>query len=163
MAGRADAYRRRAPADRGLVRAGLRRDLHVLAEPRVVLHRDVPLAPRRDADADPRRPLARSAQHSRRPADGRGPDAERRRAAGRLARAFSRSLFRLGPKSGREPELAPGVPTIARMLRARGYEVVLKGKWHLSKALSESGFGPADGERLERAHGFAGWEPPDAG
>jgi arylsulfatase A-like enzyme len=81
----------------------------------------------------------------------------------RLTRAFVRSLFRLGPKSGREPELAPAVPTIARMLRARGYEVVLKGKWHLSKAVSGREFGPADSERLERDFGFAGWQPPDAG
>jgi choline-sulfatase len=81
----------------------------------------------------------------------------------RLARAFVRSTLRWGPKSGREPELAPGVPTIARMLRARGYEVVLKGKWHLSKAVSDSRFGPADTDRLARDYGFAGWEPPDAG
>jgi choline-sulfatase len=81
----------------------------------------------------------------------------------RLARAFVRSTLRLGPKSGREPELAPGVPTIARMLRARGYEVVLKGKWHLTKAVSGQDFGPADTARLERDYGFAGWEPPDAG
>jgi len=39
----------------------------------------------------------------------------------RLMRAFARSTMRLGPKGGREPELAPAVPTIARMLRARGY------------------------------------------
>src|SRR4051794_30682850 len=82
---------------------------------------------------------------------------------GRLARTFGRTALRLGPKSGREPELAPAVPTIARMLRARGYEVVLKGKWHLSKAVSGREFGPADTERLERDYGFAGWEPPDAG
>jgi choline-sulfatase len=82
---------------------------------------------------------------------------------GRLARTFGRTSLRLGPKSGREPELAPAVPTIARMLRARGYEVVLKGKWHLSKAVSGREFGPADSERLARDYGFAGWEPPDAG
>jgi arylsulfatase A-like enzyme len=81
----------------------------------------------------------------------------------RLARAFVRSTLRLGPKSGREPELAPAVPTIARMLRARGYEVVLKGKWHLTKEVAGDEFGPTDSERLERYYGFAGWEPPDAG
>ncbi|HEV7461601.1 MAG TPA: sulfatase-like hydrolase/transferase, partial [Solirubrobacteraceae bacterium] len=81
---------------------------------------------------------------------------------GRLARTFGRTSLRLGPKSGREPELAPAVPTIARMLRARGYEVVLKGKWHLSKAVGAE-FGPADSRRLARDYGFAGWEPPDAG
>ena len=82
---------------------------------------------------------------------------------GRLARAFGRSSLRLGPKSGREPELAAGVPTIARMLRAHGYEVVLKGKWHLTKPVDGNEFGSADTLRLERDYGFAGWEPPDAG
>jgi arylsulfatase A-like enzyme len=81
----------------------------------------------------------------------------------RLARTFARSALRLGPKSGREPELPSAVPTIARMLRARGYEVVLKGKWHLTKPVDGHEFGPADTERLERDYGFAGWEPFDAG
>jgi len=81
----------------------------------------------------------------------------------RLLRAFARSTLRLGPKSGREPELPTAVPTIARMLRARGYEVVLKGKWHLTKPVDGHEFGPADSERLERDYGFAGWEPFDAG
>ncbi len=81
----------------------------------------------------------------------------------RLLRAFARSTMRLGPKSGREPELPAAVPTIARMLRARGYEVVLKGKWHLTKPVTGPEFGPADSKRLERDYGFAGWEPPDAG
>jgi len=81
----------------------------------------------------------------------------------RLMRAFARSTMRLGPKGGREPELAPAVPTIARMLRARGYEVVLKGKWHLTKPVAGQEFSAADSERLARDFGFAGWEPPDAG
>jgi len=81
----------------------------------------------------------------------------------RLLRTFARSTMRLGPKSGREPELPAAVPTIARMLRARGYEVVLKGKWHLTKPVVGHEFGPADSQRLERDYGFAGWEPPDAG
>jgi choline-sulfatase len=81
----------------------------------------------------------------------------------RLLGTFARSTLRLGPKSGREPELPAAVPTIARMLRARGYEVVLKGKWHLTKPVVGHEFGPADSQRLERDYGFAGWEPPDAG
>ncbi len=82
---------------------------------------------------------------------------------GRLLKAFGRSTLRLGPKSGSEPELPTAVPTIARMLRAHGYEVVLKGKWHLTKPVDGQEFGPADSARLERDYGFAGWEPPDAG
>ena len=60
---------------------------------------------------------------------------------GRLARAFARGLFRLGPKSGNEPELPPGIDTLATLLRERGYHVAIKGKWHLSK--------PVNGSRVE--------------
>jgi len=82
---------------------------------------------------------------------------------GRLARAFGRGLFRLGPKSGNEPELPPGIDTLATLLRERGYHVTLKGKWHLSKPVNGREWSAADPERIEQDYGFAGWEPPDAG
>ncbi|MBA3260953.1 MAG: sulfatase-like hydrolase/transferase [Thermoleophilaceae bacterium] len=81
----------------------------------------------------------------------------------RLARAFLRGLLRLGPKSGNEPELPPGIDTLATLLRERGYHVALKGKWHLSKPVNGSEWSAADPERIERDYGFADWEPPDAG
>jgi choline-sulfatase len=80
----------------------------------------------------------------------------------RLARQFARGLLRLGPKSGNEPELPVGTPTLATHLRERGYHVALKGKWHLTKPVSGE-WGPADSGRVERDFGFADWEPPDAG
>jgi choline-sulfatase len=82
---------------------------------------------------------------------------------GRLARVFLRSLFRLGPKSGDEPELPTGIDTLATLLAERGYHVALKGKWHLSKPVDKRGWSAADPKRIERDYGFAGWEPPDAG
>ena len=82
---------------------------------------------------------------------------------GRLARAFGRGLFRLGPKSGNEPELPPGIDTLATLLRERGYHVALKGKWHLSKPVAGGEWSAADPQRIERDYGFAEWEPPDAG
>ena len=48
------------------------------------------------------------------------------------------------------------------MLRAAGYHVALKGKWHLTKPV-EGAWSRADTERLEREFGFADWDPPDAG
>lgn len=65
-----------------------------------------------------------------------------------------------GPVSGTETELGRGIPNLATMLRAGGYEVQYRGKWHLSK-------GPAGGfdatpEDLA-AYGFDGWVAPDAG
>ncbi|MEA2363194.1 MAG: choline-sulfatase [Thermoleophilaceae bacterium] len=82
---------------------------------------------------------------------------------GRLARAFLRGLLRLGPKSGNEPELPPGIDTLATLLREHGYHVALKGKWHLSKPVNGREWSAADPERIERDYGFADWEPPDAG
>jgi arylsulfatase A-like enzyme len=48
------------------------------------------------------------------------------------------------------------------VLRAAGYEVAYKGKWHLTQPLGD-GWGERDSERIERDFGFADWEPPDAG
>jgi arylsulfatase A-like enzyme len=82
---------------------------------------------------------------------------------GRLARAFARGLFRVGAKSGNEPELPPGIDTLATLLRERGYHVAIKGKWHLSKPVEGGEWSAADPKRIERDYGFADWEPPDAG
>ena len=82
---------------------------------------------------------------------------------GRLAKSFARSALRLGAKSGNEPELPPGIDTLATLLRERGYHVVLKGKWHLSKPVNGHAWSAGDPARIERDYGFAEWEPPDAG
>ena len=81
----------------------------------------------------------------------------------RLARRFVRSLLRLGPKSGNEPELLAGFDTLGNLMRERGYHVAFKGKWHLSKPVNGRNWSAADSERIERDYGFAEWEPPDAG
>ena len=82
---------------------------------------------------------------------------------GRMFKSLSRSLLRVGPKSGNEPELPPGIETLATMLGRNGYHVALRGKWHLTKPVNGANWTSADGERIERDYGFAGWEPPDAG
>ena len=93
----------------------------------------------------------------------RGQGAPRRRALTQ----FSRGLFQLGPKSGNEPELRPDTPSLATVLRKRGYEVGYKGKWHLTHPSGEGpllgGWTEGDAERLRLDYGFADWEPPDAG
>ncbi len=81
----------------------------------------------------------------------------------RLARSVARNVLRMGPKSGNEPELPPGIATLATLLRRHGYHVAMKGKWHLSKPINGEHWGPGDPERVERDYGFADWEPPDAG
>ena len=61
-------------------------------------------------------------------------------------------------------------PNIASLLKEHaGYEVVWKGKWHLSyasnAAIGNGGedWGPADIEVMEKNWGWSGWNPPDAG
>jgi choline-sulfatase len=81
---------------------------------------------------------------------------------GRVASAVAKGLFRMGPKSGHEPELPAGVATLGTRLRELGYHVALKGKWHLTKAVDGS-WGPLDAQRLDRDFGFSDWEPSDAG
>src|SRR5271167_917676 len=81
----------------------------------------------------------------------------------RLARSLVRNTLRLGPKSGNEPELPPGIDTLATLLRRCGYHVAMKGKWHLTKPVNGESWTTADPERIERDYGFSEWEPPDAG
>jgi choline-sulfatase len=81
----------------------------------------------------------------------------------RLARSLVRNTLRLGPKSGNEPELPPGIDTLATLLRRCGYHVAMKGKWHLTKPVNGESWTAADPERIERDYGFSEWEPPDAG
>jgi choline-sulfatase len=95
-----------------------------------------------------------------------GPNAPRRRAL----RGFGRGLVQAGPKSGNEPELSPDTPSLAHLLRDRGYAVGYKGKWHLTHPSGNGsadamlgGWVPADAERLRDEYGFDDWEPPDAG
>lgn len=81
----------------------------------------------------------------------------------RVARAFGRGLLRMGPRSGHEPELPVGTPTLGTRLRELGYRVALKGKWHLTKPVAGEVWGEADRDRLDRDYGFSDWDPSDAG
>jgi choline-sulfatase len=82
---------------------------------------------------------------------------------GRALRQFVSGALGLGPKGGGEPELKSSTPNLAQVLRAAGYEVAYKGKWHLTQPVGKSGWGDRDAELLEQSFGFADWEPPDAG
>src|ERR1044072_6387885 len=55
-------------------------------------------------------------------------------------------------------ELPTGLPNPATVMRAAGYNVVYKGKWHCSKPAGKEAV-PADLEK----YGFTRWNPPDAG
>jgi choline-sulfatase len=53
----------------------------------------------------------------------------------------------------------PQLPNVATVMKAAGYNVVYKGKWHCSKPAQKESAVPADLER----YGFTRWNPPDAG
>ena len=64
-------------------------------------------------------------------------------------------------QSAVERQLDPTLPNLATCLKAAGYAVVYKGKWHLSKRVKA-----ADGTPLQddiSRYGFDGWDAPDAG
>jgi len=53
----------------------------------------------------------------------------------------------------------PALPNLATVMRAAGYNVIYKGKWHCSKPAEKEHAVPADLEK----YGFDRWNPPDAG
>ncbi|HTI69000.1 MAG TPA: sulfatase-like hydrolase/transferase [Candidatus Limnocylindria bacterium] len=60
-----------------------------------------------------------------------------------------------------EHQLDPTLPNLATCLKEVGYEVVYKGKWHMSKGVTG-----ADGRDIYddlTRYGFDGWDAPDAG
>ena len=88
----------------------------------------------------------------------------------RLLKQFATGLFRLNRSAGGEAVLPPEIPNLASLLRAAGYEVAYKGKWHLTHPSGEKhgegmlgGWLPQDADVLARDYGFADWEVPDAG
>jgi len=88
--------------------------------------------------------------------------------ARRVLTGFGRGLLRIGESRGHEPELPPGLPNLASLLKKAGYHVAYKGKWHLTHPSQGEGgllggWGEADERRIEREYGFADWQSPDAG
>ncbi len=56
-------------------------------------------------------------------------------------------------------ELPTDLKNLATVMKAAGYNVVYKGKWHCSKPAQKENAVPADLEK----YGFLRWDPPDAG
>lgn len=64
-------------------------------------------------------------------------------------------------QSMEEHQLDPSIPNIATILKAEGYDVVWKGKWHLSKGVEHPDGSHSDDDI--RRYGMDGWNSPDAG
>jgi hypothetical protein len=65
------------------------------------------------------------------------------------------------PQSETEHQLDPTLPNLATTLKAAGYEVVYKGKWHLSQGV-EGADCTFQSDDIAR-YGFDQWDAPDAG
>lgn len=74
-----------------------------------------------------------------------------------------------GPGAGRTPQtLRANQTNLARVLRAAGYHVAYKGKWHITRPVNQpltptGVWTSMDVDHLERRYGYAEWNPPDAG
>jgi len=76
-------------------------------------------------------------------------------------------------KERRQTVLSFNLQNIARVLESAGYDVVFKGKWHLTKPaawvrdpehdIDQKYWTQADVDQLRERYGFDGWTMPDAG
>ncbi|HZR37904.1 MAG TPA: sulfatase-like hydrolase/transferase [Nevskia sp.] len=57
----------------------------------------------------------------------------------------------------------PRIPKLAALMQDKGYDVVWKGKWHLSTPCDVMQWSPYDIGNMEQQYGFSDWNPPDAG
>ncbi len=64
----------------------------------------------------------------------------------------------MSPPANPQVELPLDLPNLGTVMKAAGYSVPYKGKWHLSKK-TEADWVPNDVNR----YGFERWDPPDAG
>lgn len=57
----------------------------------------------------------------------------------------------------------PRIPQLAALMTAQGYDVIWKGKWHLSTPVDVMQWSPYDIANMQEQYGFSDWNPPDAG
>ncbi|MBD2600506.1 MULTISPECIES: sulfatase-like hydrolase/transferase [Microcystis] len=84
-----------------------------------------------------------------------------------IAEPFSDIINRYEDSYGQSLEqklLSPTQVNLARVLKAAGYKVYWKGKWHLSVPKSDTDkWSSEDIEYMKQSYGFDGWTPLDAG
>jgi choline-sulfatase len=75
----------------------------------------------------------------------------------------------LNVKERRQRGMPSNLQNLAKVLKTAGYNVVFKGKWHLTKpanfvdSLNQKYWTPEDVKQLAERYGFEGWNMPDAG
>ena len=66
------------------------------------------------------------------------------------------------PQSNTEHQLDPTLPNLATCMKEAGYDVVYKGKWHMSSQVLSADGTTYIQDDISR-YGFDGWDAPDAG
>jgi arylsulfatase A-like enzyme len=75
----------------------------------------------------------------------------------------------LNVKERRQRAMPSNIQNLAKILKTAGYNVIFKGKWHLTKpanfvnSLNQKYWTEADVKQLAERYGFDGWGMPDAG
>ncbi|MEA2600608.1 MAG: hypothetical protein QOF89_1600 [Acidobacteriota bacterium] len=75
----------------------------------------------------------------------------------------------LNVKERRQRGMPSNLQNLAKILKTAGYNVIFKGKWHLTKpanfvnSLNQKYWTEADVKQLAERYGFDGWGMPDAG
>jgi choline-sulfatase len=79
----------------------------------------------------------------------------------------------LNVKERRQRGMPSNIQNLAKVLRTAGYNVIFKGKWHLTKpanfvrdlkkGINQKYWTETDAEQLAERYGFDGWNIPDAG
>jgi len=57
----------------------------------------------------------------------------------------------------------PRIPQLAALIQEQGYDVIWKGKWHLSTPVDVMQWSAFDVGNMQTQYGFSDWNPPDAG
>lgn len=71
------------------------------------------------------------------------------------------TLSDIDPQNRIERQLDPALPNLATCLKEAGYDVVYKGKWHMTTPVTAAD-GALVSDDISR-YGFDGWDAPDAG
>ncbi len=83
--------------------------------------------------------------------------------------SLSTQQLAMNIKERRQRIMPSNIQNLAKILKTAGYNVVFKGKWHLTKpanyvpSLGQKYWTEADVKELAERYGFDGWSMPDAG
>ncbi|HEX6899935.1 MAG TPA: sulfatase-like hydrolase/transferase [Thermoanaerobaculia bacterium] len=83
--------------------------------------------------------------------------------------SLSAQQLAMNVKERRQNIMPSNIQNLAKILKTAGYNVVFKGKWHLTKpasyvpSLGQKYWTLADVKELAERYGFDGWSMPDAG